>query len=126
MEIFVTGASRVLGRPVVQALVDAGHRVRALSRSEENAAALRELGADPVPASLFEVESLKPALTGSDAILHLATSIPPTMKMARLSAWQANDRLPREATRNLVEAALAGRSVHTLIYPSFAFVDPAR
>src|SRR3989440_7177469 len=124
MEIFVTGASRVLGRPVVQALIDAGHRVRALSRSEENAAALRELGTDPVPASLFEVESLKPALTGSDAILHLATRIPPTMKMGRLSAWQENDRIRHEGTRNLVEAALAVGGVQTFIYPSFAFVYP--
>ncbi len=124
MEIFLTGATRVLGRPVVQRLVAAGHRVRALSRSEENAAALRQLGADPVPASLFEVESLKPALTGSDAILHLATSIPPTMKMGRLSAWQANDRLRREGTRNLVAAALAVGGVETFIYPSFAFVYP--
>ena len=124
MEIFMTGATRVLGRPVVQLLVDAGHRIRALSRSQENAAVLRQLGADPVPASLFEVESLKPALTGSDAILHLATSIPPTMKMGRLSAWQANDRIRREGTRNLVEAALAAGSVGTFIYPSFAFVYP--
>src|SRR3989442_12011495 len=124
MEIFLTGATHVLGHPVVQRLVDAGHRVRALSRSEENAAALRQLGADPVPASLFEVESLKPALTGSDAILHLASRIPPAMKMGWLSAWQENDRLRREGTRNLVEAALAGGSVHTFIYPSFAFVYP--
>ncbi len=85
MEIFLTGATRVLGHPVVQRLVDAGHRVRALSRSEENAAALRQLGADPVPASLFEVESFKPALTGSDATLHLAARIPPTMKMGAMS-----------------------------------------
>ncbi len=100
MEIFVTGATRVLGRPVVQVLVEAGHHVRALSRSEENAAELRKLGADPVPASLFKVESLKPALTGSDAILHLATRIPPTMKMGRLSAWQENDRLRRALALN--------------------------
>jgi 2-alkyl-3-oxoalkanoate reductase len=124
MEIFVTGATRVLGRPVVQLLVSAGHRVRALSRSEENAAVLRDLDADPVPADLFEVESLKSALTGSDAILHLATKIPPTMKMGRLSAWQENDRIRREGTRNLVEAALAIGGVQTFIYPSFAFVYP--
>src|SRR6266699_1425076 len=124
MEIFVTGATRVLGRPVVQALIDAGHHARALSRSEENAAALRELAVDPVPASLFEVESLKPALTGSEAILHLATRIPPTLKMGRLSAWQENDRIRREGTRNLVEAALAVGGVQTFIYPSFAFVYP--
>jgi 2-alkyl-3-oxoalkanoate reductase len=85
MEIFLTGATRVLGHTVVQRLVAAGHRVRAFSRSEENAVALRQLGTDPVPASLFEVESLKPALTGSDATLHLAASIPPTMKMGAMS-----------------------------------------
>ncbi len=124
MEIFMTGATRVLGHTVVQRLVAAGHRVRALSRSEENATVLRQLGANPVSASLFEVESLKPALTGSDAILHLATRIPPTMKMGRLSAWQENDRIRREGTRNLVEAALAVGSVQTFIYPSFAFVYP--
>src|SRR5436309_2544693 len=124
MEIFVTGATRVLGRPVVQVLVETGHRVRALSRSEENAAELRKLGADPVPASLFEVESLKPALSGSDAILRLASRIPPTMKMGRLSAWQENDHIRREGTRNLVEAALAAGAIQTFIYPSFAFVYP--
>src|SRR5947209_10074625 len=124
MQIFVTGATRVLGHPVVQALVDAGNRVRALSRSQENVAVLRQLGADAVPASLFEVGSLKPALTGSDAILHLATRIPPTLKMGRLSAWQENDHIRREGTRNLVEAALAVGGVQTFIYPSYAFVYP--
>jgi nucleoside-diphosphate-sugar epimerase len=75
-----------------------------------------------VPANLFEGESLKLALSGSDAILHLATRIPATMKMGRLSAWQENDRIRREGTRNLVEAALAVGGVQTFIYPSFAFV----
>ncbi len=124
MEIFVTGATRVLGRPVVQLLVDAGHRVRALSRSEQNVAELRKLGAEPMPTNLFEVESLKPALNGSDAIMHLATRIPATMKMGRLSAWRENDRIRRQGTRNLIEAALAVDGVQTFIYPSFAFVYP--
>lgn len=124
MEVFVTGATRVLGRPVVQQLVAAGHHVRALSRSEENAKILRELGATPISANLFDVDSLKSALKGCDAILHLATKIPPTMKMGRLSAWQENDHIRREGARNLVEAALAVGEVQTFIYPSFATVYP--
>lgn len=119
MEVFVTGATRVLGRPVVQQLIAAGHRVRALSRSQENGQVLRELGAEPVEANLFDVESLKSALKGCDAILHLATKIPPTMLLGRLSAWQENDRIRRDGTRNLVEAALAVGGVQTIIYPSF-------
>ncbi|HLG63920.1 MAG TPA: NAD(P)-dependent oxidoreductase [Ktedonosporobacter sp.] len=119
MEVFVTGATRVLGRPVVQQLIAAGHHVRGLSRSQENEKELRELRAEPVAANLFDVESLKAAVKGCDAILHLATRIPPTMKMGRLSAWLENDRIRRDGTRNLVEAALAVGGVQTIIYPSF-------
>ena len=43
MNIFVTGATGVLGKPVVRLLVEAGHKVYALSRSEENTAAVRQL-----------------------------------------------------------------------------------
>lgn len=114
----------MLGRPVVQQLIAAGHHIRALSRSQENEKELHALGAEPVAANLFDVESLKPALKGCDAILHLATKIPPTIKMGRLSAWQENDRIRRDGTRNLVDAALAVGGVQTIIYPSFFSVYP--
>lgn len=49
-----------------------------------------------------------PALVaaGHDAVAHLATNIPPMSKAARLSAWETNERLRREASRHLVDAAL--------------------
>ncbi len=47
MDIFVTGATGVLGRAVVPRLVAAGHRVRGLARSAANDALLRALGAEP-------------------------------------------------------------------------------
>ena len=124
MKIFITGATGVLGRPVVELLVSADQNVRALSRSPENAALLRTLGAEPVAANLFEVDSLKSALAESDAVLHLATSIPPTMKLGQPSAWKENDRIRSVGTCALVEAALATGSVKTFIYPSYAFVYP--
>jgi 2-alkyl-3-oxoalkanoate reductase len=124
MHIFVTGATGVLGKAVVPRLLADGHGVRALSRSEANRKMLQGFGAEPVQINLFDGESLRQALAGCEAILHLATRIPPTMKMAKRSAWQENDRIRREGTRTLVEAALAGGSVQTFIYPSFAFVYP--
>ncbi|HZU70078.1 MAG TPA: NAD(P)-dependent oxidoreductase [Ktedonobacteraceae bacterium] len=124
MKIFVTGATRVLGNAVVPLLIARGHHVQALSRSQENRRVLERMGAEPVSADLFDVESLKHAVAGCDAILHLATRIPPTMQMGKLSAWQENDRIRREGTNNLVEAALAVGGVHTFIYPSFASVYP--
>lgn len=123
MEIFVTGATGVLGRPVVQRLVAAGHHVRGLSRSPANAARLRQLGVEPVEADLFDVAALKAAVADCDAILHLATKIPPTSRAGRLSAWVENDRIRRDGARNLVAAALA-TDVTTLVYSSFAFVYP--
>lgn len=123
MEIFVTGATGVLGRPVVQRLVAAGHHVRGLSRSPANVARLRQLSVEPVEADLFDVAALKAAVADCDAILHLATKIPPTSRAGRISAWVENDRIRRDGTRNLVEAALA-TDVTTLVYPSFAFVYP--
>ena len=124
MRILVSGATGVLGRPVVRRLVASGHTVRGLSRSAANAALLRQLGAEPIAADLFDVVSLRAALQDCDAVLHLATKIPPTSRAGRLSAWAENDRIRREGTRALVTAALASQTVRTFIYPSFALVYP--
>lgn len=123
MDIFVTGATGVLGRAVVPLLLAAGHRVRGLARSEGNTALLREMSAEPVPADLFAADSLRPAVAGCDAILHLATRIPPTTKAGRLPAWRENDHIRREGTRAVVAAALA-TGVRTVIYPSIAYLYP--
>ncbi|MDP9371862.1 MAG: NAD-dependent epimerase/dehydratase family protein, partial [Chloroflexota bacterium] len=123
MDVFVTGATGVLGQPVVRRLVAAGHRMRALARSEANVATLRELGAEAVRADLFNVASLREAVAGSDAVLHLATRIPPTKEVLRAAAWRENDRIRREGTRNLVDAALAA-GVATFIYQSVCFIYP--
>jgi uncharacterized protein YbjT (DUF2867 family) len=76
MEVFVTGATGVLGRPVVRLLLDRGHRVRALARSADNESRLRAAGAEPIGANLFDVSTLRAAVNGCDAVLHLATLIP--------------------------------------------------
>jgi 2-alkyl-3-oxoalkanoate reductase len=64
------------------------------------------------------------ALAGCEAVLHLASRIAPTSKMAKRASWYENDRIRGVGTRTLVEAALAVGGIHTLIYPSYAFVYP--
>ena len=123
--VFVTGATGVLGRATVPQLLASGYTVRALSRGEANDAAIRALGAAPVRAELFDPESLSRALTGTDAVVHLATRIPPSSDMRRRSAWVENDRIRAEGTKNLVDAALAA-GAQVFVYPSFAFVYPDR
>src|SRR5437667_360349 len=46
MKVFVAGATGVLGRPTVRALVEAGHAVRGTARGPEKADLLRSLGAE--------------------------------------------------------------------------------
>lgn len=52
--VFVAGATGVLGLRAVPLLIGAGHAVTALARSPEKAARLREQGAEPVEADLFD------------------------------------------------------------------------
>lgn len=123
MRVFVTGATGVLGRTVVRVLNESGHQVRALSRSRKNSALLHELRAETIDADLFAPLTLRKAMAGCDAVLHLATKIPPSKKLRSKSAWAENDKIRREGTRNLVDAAL-GLEVSSFIYPSVCFVYP--
>ncbi|MBA2519779.1 MAG: NAD(P)-dependent oxidoreductase [Chloroflexia bacterium] len=121
--IFVTGATGVIGRATVPKLVTAGHSVRALSRSASNDAVIRGLGAAPLRADLFDVGDLTKAVAGADAILHLATRIPPASRLRRPESWRENDRIRSEGTRNLVAAAISA-GIGAIVYPSIAFVYP--
>ena len=126
MNIFVTGATGVLGTSLVPRLVESGYTVSAVSRTEEKDERLRRAGAHPVRVDLFDVEALKQVLAGNAAIYHLATKLPSSAaQMGRKSAWLENDRLRRDGAHNLVEAALAVGTVQTIIYPSFDFRYPS-
>ena len=125
MKIFITGATGVLGRHVVPQLVQSGHQVRGLARTEGNVALLRSFGAEPVRVDLFNLAALTQAVEGCDALLHQATKIPSTMNLGKRSAWVETDHIRREGTRNVVDAALA-QHVQTVIYPSICFAYPDR
>src|SRR5262245_11210899 len=125
MNVFVTGATGVLGATVVRLLVDSGHNVRGLARNSVNISRLRDAGVEPVQASLFDPASLRNAAKGCDAILHLATQIPPRNEARRREAWHENDRIRSEGARKLVDAAM-DCGVSTFIYPGIVFVYPDR
>ena len=124
MKIFVAGATGVLGRPTVQALVSAGHEVRGIARGEEKAGLLRTLGAEPVAVDIFNPAATRQALAGCEALINLATKIPPLMRMRRRSAWAENDRLRSEASRVLAEAAKeAGVGLYVQESITFIYAD---
>ena len=120
-KVFVVGATGVVGWRAVRDLVKAGHDVTAVARTPAKAATLRELGATPVSVDVFDAAAVKEAVAGHDVVANLATHIPPTWKMAMPKAWDENDRIRREVSRNLVDAALA-TGAERYIQESIAFM----
>ena len=124
MQLFITGATGVIGRRVIPLAIKAGHRVTAVYRSPRNREVLWNAGAKPVAADLFDVASLRRAMAGCDVVINLATHMPSsgTAMMFRW-AWRTNDRIRREGSAAIAAAARA-EGVGRMIQESFAPVYP--
>ncbi len=125
MKVFVTGATGVIGQQAVPALVAAGHHVSAVARTPAKAEAVRAAGAEPVTVDLFDAAAVRRAVAGHEALVNLATHIPPLARAARRRAWADNDRIRTEVSAHLAEAALA-EEVPRLVQESIGFLYPDR
>lgn len=105
LTLLVPGGSGVLGRTLLPLALSAGYRVLAPSRKDLD---------------LFSPTAVASLVERADAVIHLATRIPPISEMDRSDAWRENDRLRSEASRILVDAALHA-AVAIYIQPTVAF-----
>lgn len=72
MRVFVTGASGHIASAVIPELINNGHEVVGLARSDASLAAVAALGAEPLRGDLDDLDGLKAAAAASDGVIHLA------------------------------------------------------
>lgn len=72
MKIFLTGATGFVGGRMARLLVQRGHQVHAVVRTPAKAADLAALGVHLHPGDVTAKESMRAAMTGAEAVLHIA------------------------------------------------------
>jgi nucleoside-diphosphate-sugar epimerase len=110
VNVFVAGASGAIGRQLLPLLLDAGHEVTAMTRSERNAVELRTAGARAVVADALDAPTVQDAVCSAapDVVVHQLTAIPARIDPRRFAEeFEATNHLRRRGTRNLVAAAIA-------------------
>jgi nucleoside-diphosphate-sugar epimerase len=127
MRVFLAGASGAIGRPLVRLLLEAGHEVTGMTRSERKAEELRAAGAQAVLADAFDADAVMRAVREArpEGVIHELTSIPSRLDPRKIRRdFELTDRLRVEGTQHLVAAAQAAGAGRILAQSvAFAYAE---
>jgi nucleoside-diphosphate-sugar epimerase len=108
VRLLITGGTGVLGRALAPLAEAEGHELTMPAHEELD---------------LFDPLAVSDAVHDADGVLHLATRIRTLDTIGDLGAWRENDRLRAEASRILVDAAMAA-GAEVFVQPTVTFVYP--
>lgn len=123
MKFFIAGGTGAIGRPLVAKLLAKGHTVVALTRSPEDAPALKERGIEPVVADVFDRDAIKAVVSRAqpEVVIEQLTALPRTYtRESMTAAAPLNTRIRLEGGANVLAAARAA-GVRRYLRQSIAF-----
>lgn len=108
MKIFVAGATGAVGRPLVSALIAAGHSVVGLTRTPAKADIISKRGAEPVVADGLDASAIRTAIGSAapDVVIHEMTDLAGAGDLRHFDrTFASSNRLRTEGTDLLLTTA---------------------